>query len=400
MKVIDGNGTVTRHVYSDRDLPTAEVSEVAGATSFVYNEHAQLIRQTDARAVTTARIVDALNRVRFVDYPEDELDISYTYEDPAVPFSKGRLTAITRDGESIEYRYDRFGRRTRDGALTYGYDKNGNRLTVAYPGGIKATYTYDFAGRQSSLTIREGTNPPQAIVTAASYKPSGPLASLTLGNGLVETRVFDQRYMPSAIQVGGVLSWAYATDAVGNVLAITDQLDATSSRVYGYQDHQYYLTSGIGPWGSLGWTYDRLGNRLTEIRDGSTTSYTHSPNAAGQSSAKLASTLADGANDTPTRYHYDAAGNQTHESRDDSKIRFRYNSERRLSEILARWESAPTQIRHVTDKPMQRADIQRQITSTLVPEPVSTSALEFTNSIIVTSAVVEPWWRHLEATVD
>ncbi len=334
VEVVDGNGTVTGYRYGDRDLLTEEASEVSGTMSFVYNERGQMTQQSDARGVIVERAVDVLGRVAFVDYPEDNLDTSFTFGDPTVPFSKGRLTAITRDGESVEYRYDRFGRQTQDGALGYAYDKNGNRLMVSYPGEVVATYTYDYADRQTSLAMREGANPVQAIVTAASYKPSGPLSSLALGNGLLETRQFDTRYFPSTIKVGDVLNWSYATDAVGNILAITDQDNPTSSRVYGYQDYQYYLISGAGPWGSLSWTYDRLGNRLTETRDGSTTSYTYSPNAAGNSSSRLASTLRDGADDTPTRYHYDAVGNLIYESRIDSKIRYRYNSAKRLSEIV------------------------------------------------------------------
>ncbi|MCP3994966.1 MAG: RHS repeat protein, partial [bacterium] len=333
-KVTDGNGMVTTYAYGDRGLLTKEMSEVSGMTSFVYNEHGQITQETDARGIAVQRTLDALNRVTLVDYPEVELDISYTYDDPAVSFSRGRLTAITRDGESVDYRYDRFGRQTRDGVLGYSYDRNGNRQVVEYPGDVTAIYTYDYVDRQSSLTIQEGANPSKAIVTGASYKPSGPLNSLALGNSLLETRGFDARYLPSAINVAGVLSWNYATDAVGNILAITDQADPTSNRVYGYQDYQYYLTSGVGPWGALSWTYDRLGNRLTEVRDGETTSYSYTPNVSGARSPKLMSTVTSEPNASPTRYAYDEAGNLIKESHDDWRISYRFNSAKRLSEVL------------------------------------------------------------------
>ena len=65
--------------------------------------------------------MDALDRVTSVDYPDypdDSLDTTYTYDDPLVAFSLGRLTAIERDGESVEYAYDRFGRVIQDGELT------------------------------------------------------------------------------------------------------------------------------------------------------------------------------------------------------------------------------------------------------------------------------------------
>ncbi|HEX4963079.1 MAG TPA: hypothetical protein VF173_19770 [Thermoanaerobaculia bacterium] len=46
----------------------------------------------------------------------------YTYDDPLVAFSKGRLTRIARPDATISYRYDRFGRRLQDGELAYTWD--------------------------------------------------------------------------------------------------------------------------------------------------------------------------------------------------------------------------------------------------------------------------------------
>jgi len=60
-----------------------------------------------------------------------------------------------------------------------------------------------------------------------------------------------------------------------------------SRRTYSYQDVQYFLTgaSGIAPEGpdTLSWTYDAIGNRLTETRDAGTPqtdTYQYAPNAA------------------------------------------------------------------------------------------------------------------------
>jgi len=52
-------------------------------------------------------------------------------------------------------------------------------------------------------------------------------------------------------------------------------------RSYTYQDTQFYLTSASGPWGDLSWTYDGIGNRLTETRDGNTDSYVYTTNGSG-----------------------------------------------------------------------------------------------------------------------
>ncbi len=100
----------------------------------------------------SSRTYDALDRLTLIDYPnDDDEDTTYTYDSSSVSFSKGRLTSIERNGASISYAYDRFGRLTQDGVLTSSYDKNGNALTIGYPNSVTATYTYDFADRQSTL---------------------------------------------------------------------------------------------------------------------------------------------------------------------------------------------------------------------------------------------------------
>lgn len=310
----DAEGTVTTHEYSDRDLLTKEISEVSGTSMFVYNDHGVLTHGTDARMITVTRTIDELDRVTFVDYPDDTLDITYTYDDPMVPFSAGRVTAITRDGASIDYGYDRFGRMTKDGALTFDYDKNGNRSTIDYPSGVSTTTSYDFADRPEILDATLPGLGTTAIISATSYLPFGPVDELTLGNGIVETRAHDARYHPDRITAGpsgggALLDWDYTTDDVSNITSIADILAPGQSRTYDYLDHQYFLTQGDGPWGDHAWTYDQIGNRETETRGTDIDVYTYEPNVAGGNSPTLASVvLASGGT---TVFQYDDAGNQT-----------------------------------------------------------------------------------------
>ena len=338
---VDGNGSRTRYVYSDRDLQTESFSETAGTTRWSYNEHGEIIRETDARGISAVLTVDQLDRVVFADFANDRLDTSYIYEDAAVPFSKGRLTAIVRDGRAIDYRWDRFGRMIRDGELSYAYDRNGNRRQIVYPGGLVATYSHDFADREASLTIQHGTAAPQSLVAAASYRPSGPVASLLLGNGLSENRFHDARYLPAGLEVPGRLQWSYVTDGLGNVTSITDGLDPTGNRTFAYQDYQDYLIAGDGPWGQRAWTYDRLGNRLSETRDGATATYAYQPNAAGARSSKLASSVSSAISRS---YGYDAAGNLIYETGDQSKTTYHYDHERRLARIRSDSAGGPGKV--------------------------------------------------------
>jgi len=344
----------TTYTYSDRDRLTREESPVSGITTHTYDEHGELQTTTDGRNITTTRVVDAADRVTSVDYPGTDLDVTYHYgTDPAL-FEKGRLTGIERAGHTVAYAYDLFGRTIQDGGLTYGYDRNGNLTDIAYPGDVSAEYVYDFADRQKSLAV---TTPAGSVpvATGATYRPSGPLTGLGLGNGTAETRSFDERYFPESIAWSGPPqhTWAYDTDAVGNVnsieqttacqgdVTISDQtftteatvescadltvgpnvtllspadvafraagsirftngfsvqsgarlrvepsavVDPPELRLFDYQDGPYFLTLGDGPWGERDWTYDRIGNRLTETRGRSATpetdTYTYTPNAS------------------------------------------------------------------------------------------------------------------------
>jgi len=317
----DATGNPTSYTTSDRDLLTQEVSNVSGTTAYSYNEHGQRVQETDARPITVSRTYDALDRLTFIDYVDGNLDTTFTYDDPLVSFSKGRLTAIDRGITSLSYTYDRFGRMTQDGSLTLSYDKNGNPLTLGYPAGVTATYTYDFADRQSTLEMQDGASTPQTLVSASSYKPFGPLASLTFGNSLTETHAYTTRYLPSSIAVGSLLSWSYGTDSLGNPTSITDTLNSANNRTYAYQSNQYYLTTGNGPWGTRSWTYDKIGNRLTETRGGTTDTYTYLTNSASGHKAQI-----DQINGTTT-YDYDDVGDVV----DNGSLDSAYGDDRRLS---------------------------------------------------------------------
>ncbi|HWM94596.1 MAG TPA: RHS repeat-associated core domain-containing protein, partial [Thermoanaerobaculia bacterium] len=322
----DAEGNVTTYTYSDRDLLTQLVSPISGTTTSTYNEHRQLVTTTDARSIVTTRTVDAADRVTQETFgpsgtPDTTLTTAYAYGSTPAQFDVGRLTGITRNSQTVSYTYDRFGRTLQDGGLTYGYDKNGNRTTIAYPGGVSAIYTYDFADRDATLSYDSGAGP-QSLVTSAGYKALGPLSSLSLANGLSETRLFDERYYPESIEAGTILDWDYTVDAVGNPTAISGSIAGVSySGSFAYQDHLYFLTQGDGPWGNRAWTYDKIGNRLTFARTSEPTqTYAYS---GGGNNPKLSTvTPAPGWGTGSWSYSYDAAANQTSvlESNDEGTV--------------------------------------------------------------------------------
>ena len=186
--------------------------------------------------------------------------------------------------------------------------------------------------RQMVELVRSGRSPSSF---EEEFEPSGPLGDLQLGNGLTENHGFTDRYFPSNIQVNGastVLQWLYSTDAVGNISAITDGLDATQNRLYTYQDFQYYLTSEDGPWGTRAWTYDQIGNRLTEDKDALPQEvYLYLPNGASGNTPILDEIQASSA--TLRDYAYGPAGHLERVTAGANEVLFTSNAEGRLSRL-------------------------------------------------------------------
>ncbi len=321
-QVTDAEGNVTAYTTSDRSLLTQQTSPVSGTTSYVYNEHGQMTSQTDARGVVTTRTLDALDRATQAAFSDGTPAVVYGYDAPCA-FGRGRLCSVVEGGSTVAYSYDRFSRTLQDGALTYAYDTNGNRAQIGYPGGLTAAYSFDFADRPATLSYNAGAGS-VPVVVAASYLSSGPLSALSLANGLTETHAFDARYYPSAVTVAGAasLNWSYAIDGVGNITGIND---GTTNRVYGYVDQLYFLKQGDGPWGTRSWTYDRIGNRLTEARGTTTDTYTylsgHNP--------RLASIALGGGAGT-RRLLYDTVGNELQESGPTTQLDLSYDGANRL----------------------------------------------------------------------
>ena len=55
----------------------------------------------EGTAALVKRLRDEAGRVTAADYPGDALDVTYVYDDPATPFSIGRLSSLARDGATI-----------------------------------------------------------------------------------------------------------------------------------------------------------------------------------------------------------------------------------------------------------------------------------------------------------
>jgi len=183
-----------------------------------------------------------------------------------------------------------------------GYDANGQLVGVTAGGpntgatGAASTrlnsqygYTYDAAGRVSSVTTLSGTD-------SLSYDGASRLVNEAAQGGSTQV-----------IAKGGVYHWTY--DANGNILTATDSLSYDGASRLVNEAVQGGSTQVIAKGGVYHWTYDANGNILTAMDDsGATNVYTYSTTLPDEIAQM--GTTGDPVTKT-TSYSYDTRGDVT-----------------------------------------------------------------------------------------
>jgi RHS repeat-associated protein len=188
-----------------------------------YDGQGNLATRVDARGVTSTSTYDALDRMTSLVHSKSgspSETITYTFDDTAVPFSKGRLTKVQDTAGVTSYAYDAFGRVTNKTQIVTGltrsisrafarvaasarriptgvgpllpasrrdaYNTLGQLTTMTLPSGAVVTYTYTH-GRVSGIGINGS-----ALIQATTYEPamgnSGAISGWVWGNGLKSYR--------------------------------------------------------------------------------------------------------------------------------------------------------------------------------------------------------------------
>ena len=313
----DASNHVTTYAYDDAGRLVSEMGpdpDGAGpkspaVTSHSYDANGNLLTTVDPNGNATSVPddgktdfgYDRANRQISIDYADSTPDVAFAY-DPV-----GNRVQMT-DGAGSEARafdgLDRLVSVARGStSFSFAYDAVGNITRRVYPGGSTSEYDYDGLDRLSEVTSN-------GRAVGYGYDVASNLVETTLpaDNGHVETRRYDLsgRLTEVASRKGAtnLAGFTATLDPVGNPTQVlrTGSLGQTQSYAYDASDRivSVCFQAGTCPGASdpfIRWTYDQVGNRLTEQRPGGTTSYSY--DAADR-------LLAAGS----TSYTYDQNGNE------------------------------------------------------------------------------------------
>ena len=221
--------------------------------------------------------------------------ITWTYDSIAAGNKgKGRLTGVTDPSGSAAYTYNVLGQRTKVVRVTggrtyqtsYAFDKAGNVTQITLPSGRIVTYTRDTLARVTAVSTKDNSGAAtKTVVSSATWRPFGPLASMTFGNSLALTLTYDNDGRVTNINTTGagttVQNLVYGYDLASNITSIGDNLTASRSQTFVY-DNLNRLTSATGLYGTNTYAYDAVGNRTQRtvtVPSAATETYTVAANS-------------------------------------------------------------------------------------------------------------------------
>ena len=328
INVTDPTGLSTQYNYDKVGNLLSLISPDIGQATNTYDEADNLLTSTDARGITATNNYDGLHRLIGVTYPNTLENLSLSYDDTSNGNNGiGRLTGFSDQSGHSEFQYDTKGqlineRYTLEGkaySAAYQYDAAGKLIQFTYPSGRVVNYSYNALGEVLTVTTAfAGITKP--LATNISYFPFGPMQSMTYGNGLILTQSFDHNYRLLTKEVNGLAKFNFTYSAIDNIIALTDDLNGGENQSFAY-DPLYRLTSATGGYGDLAYSYDKVGNRLTETDDGVTDSYAYATD-----SHHLKSVIGE----NNTVFTYDAAGNTLRKN----GMTFVYNDRGRMTQAI------------------------------------------------------------------
>ncbi|MER6363759.1 RHS repeat-associated core domain-containing protein [Kitasatospora sp. NPDC001527] len=287
-KVKRPDGTVLVTDYNPDGTVARTVDGAGAATVFAYDAQKRQTLRTDPLGRATASAYDAAGRrttstdpsgrVTTFTYDANSQPVSVAFSDTATApvtaigyDAAGRQSSMT-DGTGTSRRaYDAFGELVSmtdgAGAVTgYGYDENGNRTSIIYPGGSSQTVTRTFDKANHLTSVKDWNGK----TTGFGYDGAGHWTSTAFPNGTTATTTLDDSGQPLTDRLTSgsstLVSLAYTRDNAGRVSSETPSGVPGSARTYQYTALNQLKSSTTGS-ATTDYAYDAADN---PVRTGAT----------------------------------------------------------------------------------------------------------------------------------
>ena len=284
LSLTDARTNTTSYVYNSMDRATTRTDPLTRQESYGYDNNGSPTSFTDRKSQITSTTHDALNRPTLVTY-QDSSTTSYTWDAGnhlIVDSLSGTITRtydgldrliqeVTPQG-TVSYTYDTAGRRTSMTVLgqppvNYTYD-NANRLTQITQGSATVSFTYDNANRRTSLTL------PNGVVTEYAYDAGSRLTGLTYKLGPTTLGTLTYTYNSNGNRT--VLGGTWARTGLPSALTSATYNAANHQLTWGGQSQTYDFNGNLTSDGTLTYTWDAR-NRLASLAGGITASFQYDP---------------------------------------------------------------------------------------------------------------------------
>lgn len=338
----DPRGLVTTYTRNGFGDVVQEAGPDRGTITYSLDRRGLVTTQTDARGVTIGYSYDDGGRLVQIDYPASTLpDVTFTWDQAflgvPVDANKGKIGKVDDGVLSLTFGHELTATGSRvttlatyPGARNYTVvedrDYDGFVTRVVYPSGLEVHHDQDDAGRISAIRLKTGATWTNVFEDVA-YAPNGPQTSAVFGDGFSQTRTYDSSYRLTGLRdtdLTTVLRDAsFGYEARDNLTSVTDTLVPANSEAFGYSPREE-LASASGAYGPLAYSYDTVGNRLTQSSGSLTDTYAYPLGSNRLSGVAVGS-------GGSRAFTYDAAGNVLSEVAGTTTKEFVYNAAGRLA---------------------------------------------------------------------
>lgn len=278
--ITDPNTVVTTYVRNGWGEAIEEQSNDIGTIVYERDQKGNVTKRTDARAVVANFTYDDASRETSVAYPgETASNVSYSYDSVAGGNKGiGRLTGVTDAAGTVAYTYDLLGRVLTEvrviGAQTYtiAYEWNaaGKIDNITYPSGRTILFDRDSNGEIEVVRNRPSGGADSWLVFWVGRTPFGPRAEIQFANGMRERRRYDHDGRIVALETLVEATFNYVIDKTyeynddRNLTNIGDIPVPAINETFNYTDNGF-LQSATGPYGTISFTNDGVGNRTQRV---------------------------------------------------------------------------------------------------------------------------------------